>query len=58
MEKFLKTKRNVQDNFVSEGVGESSTQYELSKLFKPVMDTQKELKESIITKTKPICEQF
>ena len=33
---------------------ESSTQYELSKLVKPITDTQKKLKESIVSEFKPI----
>ena len=36
--KFLKTRQNIQQNFLSERVGDLSTQYELSKLFKPVTD--------------------
>ena len=31
----------------------SSTQYELSKLFKPITDPQKKLKESIVSEIKP-----
>ena len=37
-------------------MGESSTQYELSKLFNPITDTQKALKESIVSEMKPIRE--
>ena len=37
-------------------MGESSTQYDLPKLFKPNRDTQKELKQNIISKMKPIME--
>ena len=33
-----------------------STQYELSKLFKPVTDMQKDLKEGVVTELKPIRE--
>ena len=33
-----------------------STQYELSKLFKPVTDMQKDLKEGIVSELKPIRE--
>ena len=33
-----------------------STQYELSKLFKPVMDMQKDLKEGLVSEMKPIGE--
>ena len=39
-------------------MGESNTPYELSKLFKPITDTQKELKESIISEIKPIRERI
>ena len=41
---FLKTRQNIQQNFLSERVGDLSTQYELSKLFKPVTDVQKRFK--------------
>ena len=41
---FLKTRQNIQQNFSSERVGDASTQHELSKLFKPVTDMQKDLK--------------
>ena len=34
-----------QQNFLSERVDDVNTQYELSKLFKPVTDMQKDLKE-------------
>ena len=37
---FLKTRQNIQHNFLSERVGDLSTQYELAKLFKPVTDMQ------------------
>ena len=39
---FLKTRQNIEQNFLSQRVGDSSTQYELSKLFKPVTDMQKD----------------
>ena len=41
---FLKRRQNIQQNLLSERVGELSTQYELSKLFKPVTDMQKDFK--------------
>ena len=53
---FLKTRQNIQHNFLSERVGDLSTQYELSKLFKPVTDMQKDLKEGIVSQLKPIRE--
>ena len=53
---FLKTWQNIQQNFLSERVGDLSTQYELSKLFKPVTDMQKDLKEVLVSELKPIRE--
>ena len=53
---FPKTRQNIQQNFLSERVGDLSTQYELSKLFKPVTDMQKDLKEGLVSELKPIRE--
>ena len=44
VKEFLKIRQNIQHNFLSERVGDLSTQYELSKLFKPVPEMQKDLK--------------
>ena len=41
---------------LSEPVGDLSTQYELSKLYKPVTDIQKDLKEGLVSELKPIRE--
>ena len=51
---FLKTRQNIQQNHLSERVGDLSTQHELSKLFKPVTDMQKDLKEGHVSELKPI----
>jgi len=40
VEEFLKTKKNIQDSFITESLGDISAQRELSKFFKPVTDTQ------------------
>ena len=53
---FLKTRQIIQRNFLSERVGYSSTQHELSKLFKPVIDKQKDLKVGLVSELKPIRE--
>ena len=53
---FLKTRQNIQPDFLSELVGDSSTQHELSKLFKPITDMQKYLKEGLVRELKPIRE--
>ena len=56
VDEFLKTRQNIQKNFLSERVGDLSTQYELSKLFKPVMYMQKDLKEGLVSGIEPIRE--
>ena len=53
---FLKTRQNIQRNFLLEHVGDLSTEYKLSKLFKPVTDMQKDLKEGLVSELKPIRE--
>ena len=53
---FLKTRQNIQQNFLSERVGDSSTQHELSKHFKPVADMQQDLKQGLVSELKPIRE--
>ena len=53
---FLKTRRKIQQHFLSEGITDLSTQYELSKLFKPVTDMQKYLKEGLVSELKQIRE--
>ena len=51
---FHKTRQNIQHNFLSERLDDVNTQYQLSKLFKPVTDIQKDLKEGIVSALKPI----
>ena len=53
---FLKTRQNIQQNFLSERAADLNTPYELSKLFKPVRDMQKYLKEGRVSELKPIRE--
>ena len=53
---FLKTRQNIQHNFLSERVGDVNTQYEISKLFKPVTDIKTDLKEGLVSELKPIRE--
>ena len=53
---IVKTRQNIQQNFLLERIGDFNTQYELSKLFKPVTDMQKELKEGLLREIKPIRE--
>src|SRR5678815_247070 len=37
---FLKTKKNIQQNFLSEKLGDIGMQQELTKLYKPIVDSQ------------------
>ena len=53
---FLKTRQNIRQNFLSERVGDLSTQYEISKLFKQGTNMQKDLKEGILSELKQIRE--
>ena len=53
---FLKTRQNIQHNFLSERLGDVNTQYELSMLFKSVTDMKQYLKEGLVSELKPIRE--
>ena len=55
---FLMTWQNIQQNFLSERLGDANTQYEHSKLFKPVTDMPKDLKEGLVNELKPIREEM
>ena len=46
---FLRTRQNIQQNFLSERVGDLSTHYELSKLVYPDTDMQTDLKEGLVS---------
>jgi len=59
VEEFLKTKRNIQDIFLLDRLGDiTSTQRELSQLFKPITEIQKDTKESLVSELKPMKESF
>lgn len=58
VEEFLKTKKNIQDNFLTERLGDVSAQRELSKLFKPITETQKDVTKSLLGELKPIRENL
>src|ERR1043165_4433224 len=40
VEQFMKTKRNIQQNYLSEKLGDIGQQQELMKLYKPIIDSQ------------------
>ena len=58
VEQYLKTKRNIKENFLSERLGDISEQRELSKLFKPITESQKDVKQSLLYELKPIRENL
>ena len=57
---LIETRKRIKDNFIAKKVGESEYQTGLTKLFKPVIETQKattkELTEAQKTATKGITE--
>ena len=44
VEEFLKTKKNIQEKFITERLGDINAQRELSKVFKPITEIQKDIK--------------
>ena len=58
VKEFLKTKKNIQDNYLSERLGDINIQREMSKMFRPITETQKDVKESLLGELKPIRENL
>jgi len=54
--KNFSRQKNIQDSFITERIGDISAQRKLSKFFKPITDTQKDIKESLVEEIKPITE--
>ena len=55
---FIETRKRIKDNFLTEKVGEIGMQRELSKFFKPVMETQKTTAKDIIDAQKGATEKI
>ena len=55
---FIETRKRIKDNFIARKVGESEYQTGLSKLFKPVTETQKETTKEITKAQKETAEKF
>ena len=53
---FLMTRQNIQQNILSERVGDLSAHHEFSKLLKTVMDVEIYLKAGLVSELKPIRE--
>ena len=55
---FIKTRKRIKDNFIARKVGESEYQSGLTKLFKPVTETQKATAKEITEAQKATAEKF
>ena len=55
---FIETRKRIKDNFVARKVGESEYQTGLTKLFKPVTETQKATAKEITEAQKATAEKF
>ena len=56
VKEYLKLKKNIHDNLLSERIGESELQISLSKFYKPITETQKTTAREITEELKPIKE--
>ena len=56
VKEYLKLKKNIHDNLLSERIGESELQTSLSKFYKPITETQKTTAREITEELKPIKE--
>jgi len=60
VEEFLKRKKNIEDSYLSERLGDIDIHREMSKLFKPITEAQQDVKESLLGELRPIknsCQQ-
>ena len=55
---FIETRKRIKDNFIARKVGEAEYQTGLTKLFKPVTETQKETAKEITEAQKTAAEKF
>ena len=56
VKEYLELKKKIRDNFLSERIGESELQTDLSKLYRPITETQKATVREITEGLKPIRE--
>ena len=56
VKEYLKLKKNIRDNLLSERIGEQQLQTDLSKFYKPITETQKATAREITEGLKPIRE--
>ena len=55
---FIETRKRIKDNFIARKVGESEYQTGLTKLFKPIMETQKTTAKEITEAQKTTAEKI
>ena len=55
---FIQTRKRIKDNFIAKKVGESEYQTGLTKLFKPVIETQKATAKEITEAQKTATEKI
>ena len=56
VKEYLETKKNIRDNLLSERTGEQQLQTDVSKIFKPITETQKTTTREIMEGLRPIRE--
>ena len=56
VKEYLELKKKIRDNFLSERIGESELQTDLSKFYRPITETQKATTREITEGLKPISE--
>ena len=56
VKEYLELKKNIRDNLLNERTGEQQLQTDLSKIFKPITETQKATAREITEELKPIKE--
>ena len=55
---FIETRKRIKDNFIAQKVGESEYQTGLTKLFKPITETQKATAKEITEAQKATAEKI
>jgi len=58
VEEFLKTKKKIQDSYLSEKLGDIDIHWEMSKLFNPIAEAQRDVKESLLGDLRPTKEKL
>ena len=58
VDEFLKTKKNIQNSYLSERLGDIDIHQEMPKLFKPIAEAQRDVKLSCLGELRPIKEKL